>query len=271
MHRRVLAAVGRGGDDRVRGARVASAFGTRERQAGSTAGHHRLQRRTRRSRTLCRERRGAIRTCRASGPATTRSDRPRAAQRRRERGARGGGQAPARDREQAEALTQRRRRHTATSLSNDEIAHQKTIATACTFRGRLRAVPRDFRADVADRSSSTRRRAAAAAHGRSRESVRHRATAAPSATGRSTPSKTSRSTTAASRAASGLGDARGLRQRQPHRAGAGHGGHQLRDGARHARHLHRWPPAHRQSPSASTSATRAGAGKATSSSSRRPT
>ena len=32
-----------------------------------------------------------------------------------------------------------------------------------------------------------------------------------------------------------------LRQRQPHHPGAGHGHHQLRDGARHARHLHRRP------------------------------
>ena len=37
-----------------------------------------------------------------------------------------------------------------------------------------------------------------------------------------------------------------VRQRQHHRAGPGHGDHQLRDGARHARHLHRRPPAPRQ-------------------------
>ena len=44
----------------------------------------------------------------------------------------------------------------------------------------------------------------------------------------------------------GLGAARHLRQRQPHRPGTGHGRHQLRDDSRHARHLHRRPPAHRQ-------------------------
>ena len=35
--------------------------------------------------------------------------------------------------------------------------------------------------------------------------------------------------------------ARGLRQRQPHRAGARDGRDQLRDDSRHARHVHRWP------------------------------
>ena len=68
-----------------------------------------------------------------------------------------------------------------------------------------------------------------------------------------------------------LGAARHLRQRQPHRAGAGHGRDQLRDDSRHARHLHRRPAAHQSAASASTSATRARAGKATSSSSRRRT
>ena len=68
-----------------------------------------------------------------------------------------------------------------------------------------------------------------------------------------------------------LGAARRLRQRQPHRAGAGHGGDQLRDDPRHARHLHRRPAAHQPRASASISATRARAGKATSSSSRRRT
>ena len=62
-----------------------------------------------------------------------------------------------------------------------------------------------------------------------------------------------------------------LRQRQPHRAGAGHGGHQLRDGARHARHLHRRPAARHAEASASSWATRAAAGKATRWSSRRRT
>ena len=40
-----------------------------------------------------------------------------------------------------------------------------------------------------------------------------------------------------------VGDAGHLRQRQPHRAGAGHGGDQLRDDSRHARLLHRRPSA----------------------------
>ena len=68
-----------------------------------------------------------------------------------------------------------------------------------------------------------------------------------------------------------LGAARRLRQRQPHRAGAGHGGLQLRDDPRHAHHLHRRPAAPRAEASGSTSATRAHAGKATSWSSRRRT
>ena len=67
-----------------------------------------------------------------------------------------------------------------------------------------------------------------------------------------------------------LGDAGRVRQRQPHRAGAGHGGHQLRDGARHARHLHRRPAASRRA-SGSGSATPAGIGKATRWSSKRRT
>ena len=62
-----------------------------------------------------------------------------------------------------------------------------------------------------------------------------------------------------------------LRQRQPHHPGAGRGHHQLRDGARHARHLHRRPSARRRRRSGSTSATRAATGKATRSSSRRRT
>ena len=62
-----------------------------------------------------------------------------------------------------------------------------------------------------------------------------------------------------------------LRQRQPHHPGAGHGHHQLRDGARHARHLHRRPSAPAARRSGSTWATRAATGKATRSSSRRRT
>ena len=64
-----------------------------------------------------------------------------------------------------------------------------------------------------------------------------------------------------------LGAARRLRQRQPHRAGAGHGGIQLRDDSRHAHHLHRRPAARRRRASVSTSVIHARDGKATSSSS----
>ena len=68
-----------------------------------------------------------------------------------------------------------------------------------------------------------------------------------------------------------VGAACRLRQRQPHRAGPGHGRDQLRDDSRHARHVHGWPSAHLRRASASCSATRGRAGRATSSSSRRRT
>ena len=60
-----------------------------------------------------------------------------------------------------------------------------------------------------------------------------------------------------------LGAAGRLWQRQPHRAGARHGGVQLRDDPRHARLLHRRAARTSRSTSASISAIRAPAGKAT--------
>ena len=154
-------------------------------------------------------------------------------------------------------------------------ARQKQIADGVqNARERRRLVPRRLRpprlpADVAHRRSA--RRPAAGGHARGREApraarprhVRQRSVRHVRRLHALRPLHHPRHRR--------LGAARRLRQRQPHRAGAGHGGDQLRDDPRHARHLHRRPAAPLSVASASISATRAPAGKATSWWSRRRT
>ena len=228
--------------------------------------HHRLQRRTPIPYTgRRRRRRGAIRTCRAPGPATTRRSASRATRA-------AGADAAA----QRRRRTPHRRRPQALYLSDEQFAaRQKQILQGITNAENAIGTFRSDFARRAFRQTSHRRRSArrhhAADDGRSTETrraarprhVRRRPVRLRPGLHALRPLHHARHLR--------LGAARHLRQRQPHRPGAGHGGHQLRDDPRHARHLHGRPPAHRTPASASISATRAAAGKATSSSSRRRT
>ena len=168
-------------------------------------------------------RRGAIRICRASGAATTRSGIP----------------------------MQRPQNIGDRLYLNDEqcAARQKQIRRASSnARERRRLVPRRLRPprlppDLAHRRSAGRPQPAVTPEAQKRR--------APARSGhvRRRPVRHDRGLHALRPLHHArhrrLGAARHLRQRQPHRPGAGHGGDQLRDDSRHARLLHRRPAAHR--------------------------